>query len=91
MNLSEFHFIRPYLLLALLPYAVLLVMLVKSKLSHGNWAAVCDEALLPYLLQDKAVSAKPLAVSNGCYCRFVRDHRPGRADLGTLAYARVQE
>ncbi|MEQ1543929.1 VWA domain-containing protein [Methyloglobulus sp.] len=56
MNLSDFHFIRPYLLLALLPYAVLLVMLVRSKLSHGNWAAVCDEALLPYLLQDKAVA-----------------------------------
>lgn len=56
MILSEFHFIRPYLLLALLPYAVLLVMLVRNKLSHGNWAAVCDEALLPYLLQDKAVA-----------------------------------
>ncbi|MEQ1484179.1 VWA domain-containing protein [Methyloglobulus sp.] len=56
MTLSEFHFIRPYLLLALLPYAILLVMLVRSKLSHGNWAAVCDEALLPYLLQDKAVA-----------------------------------
>jgi Ca-activated chloride channel homolog len=56
MTLSEFHFIRPYLLLALLPYAVLLVMLVRSKLSHGNWAAVCDEALLPYLLQDKTVA-----------------------------------
>ncbi|NOS74466.1 MAG: VWA domain-containing protein [Methyloglobulus sp.] len=56
MTLSEFHFIRPYLLLALLPYIVLLVMLVRSKLSHGNWTAVCDEALLPYLLQDKAVA-----------------------------------
>ncbi len=56
MNLSDFHFIRPYLLLALLPYAVLLVMLVRSKLSHGNWAAVCDEELLPYLLQDKVVA-----------------------------------
>jgi Ca-activated chloride channel homolog len=64
MNLSEFHFIRPYLLLALLPYAILLVMLVRSKLSHGNWAAVCDEALLPYLLQDKAVAQSrwPLVV-----------------------------
>jgi Ca-activated chloride channel homolog len=63
MNLAEFHFIRPYCLLALLPYAVLLVMLVRSKLSHGNWTAVCDEALLPYLLQDKtaAQSRWPLA------------------------------
>ncbi|MEQ1740636.1 MAG: VWA domain-containing protein [Methyloglobulus sp.] len=56
MTLSEFHFIRPYCLLALLPYVALLVMLVRSKLSHGNWTAVCDEALLPYLLQDKAVA-----------------------------------
>ncbi|MSS76692.1 MAG: VWA domain-containing protein [Methyloglobulus sp.] len=56
MSLAEFHFIRPYCLLALLPYAVLLVMLVKSKLSRGNWAAVCDAALLPFLLQDKAVA-----------------------------------
>jgi Ca-activated chloride channel homolog len=65
MNLAEFHFIRPYWLLALLPYAILLVMLVRSKLSHGNWAAVCDEALLPYLLQDKAVAQSrwPLATA----------------------------
>jgi Ca-activated chloride channel homolog len=56
MNLAEFHFIRPYWLLALLPYVILLVMLVRSKLSQGNWAAVCDAALLPYLLQDKAVA-----------------------------------
>ncbi len=56
MSLAEFHFIRPYWLLALFPYAVLLILLVRSKLGHGNWTAVCDAALLPYLLQDKAVS-----------------------------------
>jgi Ca-activated chloride channel homolog len=65
MTLSEFHFIRPYLLLALLPYAVLLVMLVRSKLSHGNWTAVCDEALLPYLLQDKAVAQSRWPLATG--------------------------
>jgi Ca-activated chloride channel homolog len=56
MNLADFHFIRPYWLLALIPYVVMLGMLVRSKLSHGNWTAICDEALLPYLLQDKAVA-----------------------------------
>ena len=56
MNFAEFHFIRSYWLFALIPYVLLLVMLVRSKLGHGNWTAVCDEALLPYLLQDKAVS-----------------------------------
>jgi Ca-activated chloride channel homolog len=64
MNFAEFHFIRPYWLLALLPYVILLVLLVRSKLSHGNWTAVCDAALLPYLLQEKAVSQSrwPLAM-----------------------------
>ena len=65
MTLSEFHFIRPYLLLALLPYIVLLVILVRSKLSHGNWTAVCDEALLPYLLQDKAVAQSRWPLATG--------------------------
>ena len=65
MTLSEFHFIRPYTLLALLPYAVLLVMLVRSKLSQGNWATVCDAALLPYLLQDKAVAQNRWPLATG--------------------------
>jgi Ca-activated chloride channel homolog len=65
MNLTEFHFIRPYWLLTLLPYAALLVMLVKSKLSHGNWAAVCDAALLPFLLQDKAVAQSRWPLATG--------------------------
>lgn len=53
--LAEFHFIRPYWLLALLPAIVMLVLLLKHKLGRGNWTEVCDEALLPYLLQDKPV------------------------------------
>lgn len=65
MNLTEFHFIRPYWLLSLLPYVALLVLLVRSKLSHGNWTAVCDEALLPYLLQDKAVSQSRWPLATG--------------------------
>ncbi len=55
MNLAEFHFIRPYWLLALIPFSVLLVLMLRSKLRQGNWSAVCDAALLPYLLQEKAV------------------------------------
>jgi len=54
MNLAEFHFIRPYWLLAVLPYLAILVLMLRNKLSQGNWSAVCDAALLPYLLQEKA-------------------------------------
>lgn len=65
MTLSEFHFIRPYWLLALLPYLILLGLLVRRKLSHGNWTAVCDAALLPYLLQDKAVAQSRWPLATG--------------------------
>lgn len=57
MNLSEFHFIRPYWLLALVPAALIVFLLFRNKLGRGNWEAVCDAALLPYLLQEKAVTA----------------------------------
>jgi Ca-activated chloride channel family protein len=56
MNLAEFHFIRPYWLLALIPYLAILAVMLRNKLSQGNWSAVCDAALLPYLLQEKAVN-----------------------------------
>lgn len=53
--MAEFHFIRPFWLLALLPYLVIIGLLVKSKLDQGNWAQICDTELLPYILQEKAV------------------------------------
>jgi Ca-activated chloride channel homolog len=53
MNLADFHFIRPYWLLALLVLAVLAFLSFKNKLNQSNWAEVCDAELLPYILQDK--------------------------------------
>ena len=53
MSFSEFHFIRPTWLLALFPYLIILVFMLRNKLSRGNWSAVCDADLLPYLLQEK--------------------------------------
>jgi len=54
MNLADFHFIRPYWLLALLPLAALMALSLKNKLQQGSWAEVCDAELLPYLLQNKS-------------------------------------
>jgi len=56
MNIAEFHFIRPYWLLAVIPYLVILTLMLRNKLAQGNWSAVCDAALLPYILQEKAVN-----------------------------------
>ena len=63
MNISDFHFIRPYWLAAVIPYLLILVLMLRNKLAQGNWSAVCDAALLPYLLQEKAVNQSrwPLA------------------------------
>ncbi|WP_198244481.1 VWA domain-containing protein [methane-oxidizing endosymbiont of Gigantopelta aegis] len=51
---SDFHFLRPEWLLALLPLAVLALWLLRQHKRQGNWLNVCDAELLPYLLQTRA-------------------------------------
>ncbi|MDP2098372.1 MAG: VWA domain-containing protein [Methylobacter sp.] len=65
MNLADFHFIRPYWLLAVLPYVVILALMLRNKLAQGNWSAVCDAELLPYLLQDKPVKQSRWLITTG--------------------------
>ncbi len=65
MNLAEFHFIRPYWLLAIIPYVVIVALMLRNKLSQGNWSAVCDAELLPYLLQEKAISQSRWPLTTG--------------------------
>ena len=65
MNLAEFHFIRPYWLLAIIPYVVIVSLMLRNKLSQGNWSAVCDAELLPYLLQEKAVNQSRWQLTTG--------------------------
>lgn len=52
MDLADFHFIRPYWFLALLPAVIFIALSVRNKLAQGNWTEVCDETLLPFILQD---------------------------------------
>ena len=62
--LTEFHFLRPYWLLALIPCIILAVLTLKHKLQRGSWTHVCDAALLPYILQQKPAShSKKLLIS----------------------------
>ncbi|NOT83956.1 MAG: VWA domain-containing protein [Methylococcaceae bacterium] len=55
MTLSDFHFIRPYWLLALLPATVLFMTLIRRNQPTGAWSEVCDAALLPFILQQKTL------------------------------------
>ncbi|MGZ8153386.1 MAG: VWA domain-containing protein, partial [Methylovulum sp.] len=35
-----------------------LVLMLRNRRSHGNWSAICDSALLPYLLQEQSRAVK---------------------------------
>jgi Ca-activated chloride channel family protein len=65
MNLTDFHFIRPYWLLAMLPAIVLLIATARRNQPTGLWSEVCDAALLPFILQQKNLkhSRTPLIAS----------------------------
>ncbi len=65
LNLAEFHFIRPYWLLALIPAIAMTIFLLKNKLNQGNWSTVCDAELLPFILQQKPVTQSRWTLSLG--------------------------
>jgi len=71
MNLTEFHFIRPYWLIAFIPYLVILVIMLRNKLARGDWSAVCDTALLPYLLQDNVMKKNRWSLTAGAIATFL--------------------
>ena len=66
MTINEFHFIRPYWLLAFLPLLAFIFLSVKHKLQQGSWQAVCDPELLPFILQEQELkqSRLPLIASS---------------------------
>ncbi len=71
MTLAEFHFLRPYWLLVLIPYAVILSLMLRNRLNQGNWSAVCDAALLPYLLQKDAINQSRWPLMAGALAAFL--------------------
>ena len=89
MNLAEFHFIRPYWLLAILPFVAIVALMLRNTLSQGNWSAVCDAELLPYLLQEKAVSQSRGPLTTGAVAALIGDSCLGGSHLATPAFTRI--
>lgn len=58
MLINEFHFIRPYWFLAIIPVALILWKLAKRHLINKHWESVCDPELLPYILIGKSGTKK---------------------------------
>lgn len=54
MDLTQFHFLRPWWLLALIPFIGGMWTLWRSNVKQARWSQVCDAELLPYLLHANA-------------------------------------
>ncbi len=49
---EQFHLLRPYWLLALIPLALLILWMARRQIGAGNWQAEVDPRLLPYLITE---------------------------------------
>jgi Ca-activated chloride channel homolog len=58
MLFSDFHFLRPYWLVAIIPVAFLIWKLAKQHLINKHWESVCDPELLPYILVGESGTKK---------------------------------
>ncbi len=70
--LTNFHFLRPYAFLALIP---LLYLAIKNYRQHSNstahWSKICDRELLPYLLEKSDGKHSHFALWLGSFVAFV--------------------
>ena len=48
--IEQFHFLRPWWLLALIPLAAVIWLLIRGRYDSGNWRTVIDPRLLPHVL-----------------------------------------
>ncbi len=72
--MDTFHFIRPYWLLALIPFLALLVILLKKQFNHGQWTRICDAELLPFILQKDLQQQSRLPIllmATGCLIAII--------------------
>ncbi len=54
MDFSEFHFLRPDWFWSLPVLVLIAVSRLRRSLKRGNWEDVCDQRLLPYILEHQA-------------------------------------
>ncbi len=52
---AEFHFLRPFWFLAIIPLAFVIWRMTKQTMNQRGWAGIIDEALLPYVLVSKEI------------------------------------
>ncbi|WP_455207843.1 vWA domain-containing protein [Kaarinaea lacus] len=58
-QLANFHFIRPFWLLAIVPLAFAVWLYTQRRLKAGNWSRACDDRLLPFILLGQQQQQSP--------------------------------
>ena len=58
-ELAQFHFLRPFWLLGLVPACLLVLLLLRKKSNVGSWKGVISPHLLPHLIQGNAHKPSP--------------------------------
>jgi Ca-activated chloride channel family protein len=56
--IEQFHFLRPWWLLALIPLAAITWLLIRGRYDSGNWRRVIDPRLLPHVLNSARRQAR---------------------------------
>lgn len=59
LTLSQFHFLRPWWLLAIIPALIIGVLLWRHKRQSQQWQSVIAPELLPHLLDGESVKVNP--------------------------------
>lgn len=69
LHIEDFHFLRPFWLLGLIPAVLLVILLWNRKSSYGGWQRVISPHLLPHLLAGNVVqqSRGPLIMLLLCW------------------------
>lgn len=60
--MSDFHFLRPWWLITIIPLTLLLILLWRQASTSQAWAAVCDSHLLKHLVHTKGQNRRHYAL-----------------------------
>ena len=61
--MTNLHLLRPYALLLLIPFSIIVALLWKKRSAGHVWKNVCDAHLLPYILCNKQSSGRHSALT----------------------------
>lgn len=91
--MTEFHFLRPWWLVAIVPLLILVIYLWRQRTQLQSWAAICDKHLLEHLQLSKRTNNRHFAVlllAISALCMIVALSGPTWVRLPAPTYKQIQ-